>query len=159
MRFLCWRTLITEAIFSGCETSRENVDIPSQARQKGQENNEHSSLSFWRRRANGVPSSLWNHCAFEMMTHRDRRWLYQRVSWWYGYVSYQSVIPFCLQKPVSRDPYKAFCRASFCRYFFGVTLVFVVRRSFCRNFCLAQKRCSNCMSPEVGSPGKPRSSL
>ena len=43
--------------------------------------------------------------------------------------------------------------------FFGVTLVFVARRYFCRHFCLVQKRCSNCMNPEVGSPGKPRSFL
>ena len=70
-----------------------------------------------------------------------------------------SGIPFPLQKPVSCDPYKQFVRAYSVEFFDGVTLVFVVLRYFCRHFCLVQKRCSNCMNLEVGSPGKPRSFL
>ena len=70
-----------------------------------------------------------------------------------------SGIPFPLQKPVSWDPYKDSVRPCSVEIFVGVTPVFVVLRYFCRHFCLVQKRCSNCMNLEVGSPGKPRSFL
>jgi hypothetical protein len=58
-----------------------------------------------------------------------------------------SGIPFCLQKPVSCDPYKSFCKAPFCKDHFGVYPVFVVERYLCRHSCLVHKNCSNCMNP------------
>ena len=105
----------------------------------------------------------WNHQAISWfcISHVSKRKLgknrhLERNTW---SIFFASGIPFPLQKPVSWDPYKDSVRPCSVEIFVGVTPVFVVLRYFCRHFCLVQKRCSNCMNLEVGSPGKPRSFL
>ena len=61
--------------------------------------------------------------------------------------TFASGIPLSLQKPVSCDPYKGFCKAPFCKDHFAVYLVFVVERYLWRHSCLVHQKCSNCMNP------------
>ena len=63
------------------------------------------------------------------------------------FVLFGSGIPLSLQKPVSCDPYKGFCKAPFCKDHFAVYPVFVVERYLCRHSCLVHQKCSNCMNP------------
>ena len=63
------------------------------------------------------------------------------------FVLFGSGIPLSLQKPVSCDPYKGFCKAPFCKDHFAVYPGFVVERYLCRHSCLVHQKCSNCMNP------------
>ena len=66
---------------------------------------------------------------------------------WKVFEVFESGIPLSLQKPVSCDPYKGFCKAPFCKDHFAVYPVFVVERYLCRHSCLVHQKCSNCMNP------------
>jgi hypothetical protein len=66
---------------------------------------------------------------------------------WLLVITFKSGIPLSLQKPVSCDPYKGFCKPPFCKDHFAVYPVFVVERYLCRHSCLVPQKCSNCMNP------------